>query len=68
MKEYLIWSIEHNSWWKPRKQGYTTLREEAGIYLEDEACIIVWRANKHNLDMPNEALIPYEKKTIRSKK
>lgn len=27
---YLIWSYEHNAWWKPNRWGYTTNIKEAG--------------------------------------
>jgi len=58
-RTYLIWSIEHNAWWKPCKNGYTKLRLEAGKYDFAEALEIVEQANKYrgNNDCPNEAMI-----------
>lgn len=34
---YLIWSNEHNAWWRPESCGYTTFIESAGRYSKDEA-------------------------------
>ena len=36
-KEVLIWSGEHNAYWRPRSSGYTANRSEAGIYSFEEA-------------------------------
>lgn len=44
---YLIWSYEHDKWWKPYSQGYTEDVDEAGRYEEWEAFQIVRSANKH---------------------
>lgn len=58
-KEWLIWSIEHCSWWKANQRGYTKIRDDAGLYTFEEASEIVRDANKHTgRDMPNEALVP----------
>ena len=42
---YAIWSFEHEGWWRPDRFGYTGHKEEAGLYLEDEAIDIVRAAN-----------------------
>jgi hypothetical protein len=56
---YLIWSIEHEAWWKPNKCGYTFDRDEAGRYPFDEAKKIVGTANQYRGDKaPNEAMVP----------
>lgn len=57
-----IWSIEHGRWWKPNRQGYTRLIEEAGIYGKSEADDIVIRANrfKYPNTPPNEAIVPID--------
>lgn len=34
---YLIWSNEHQLWWRPGSAGYTSNVEEAGRYPRDEA-------------------------------
>ena len=60
--KYLIWSIEHNAWWKPREWGYTRLKEEAGIYSKNKALEIVKEANIGDNDVPNEAMILIDKK------
>ena len=52
---YVIWSIEHDAWWRPAKWGYTTVLAEAGVYSEAEARQIVQRANIRSF---NECMIP----------
>jgi hypothetical protein len=37
---YLIWSVEHDAWWRPGRQGYTHDIREAGRYTHREAMII----------------------------
>lgn len=40
---FLIWSFDHNQWWRPNGRGYTCNQSEAGRYtLED--------LKKQNLD------------------
>lgn len=56
-KFWLIWSIEHNAWWKPNSVGYTVLRHEAGTYLYEDALRIVKGANIALHDVPNEAMV-----------
>lgn len=60
-KLYLIWSIEHNGWWMPAERGYTQSRDKAGVYTFERASEIVKSANIHNKDVPNEAMIEFEK-------
>jgi hypothetical protein len=43
---YVIWSFEHDAWWKPHRLGYTLEIEEAGHYSADEANEIVDNANR----------------------
>ncbi len=62
-KEWLIWSIEHNAWWKPNENGYTNVKEGAGRYTYEDALRITKDANKHPMafrDVPNEAMVPYQ--------
>ncbi len=54
---WLIWSIEHNAWWKPAACGYTKNRADAGRYTFDEATAIVKDANFACNETPNEAMI-----------
>ena len=58
---WLLWSIEHQAWWKPDFLGYTTQRAMAGKYSYAVAVNIVLYANIGKHDKPNEAMIPYEK-------
>lgn len=51
----LIWSIEHDAWWRPASMGYTRRLAEAGRYTRPEALAILARAN---LVAVNECLIP----------
>lgn len=34
---YLIWSTEHNAYWRPENTGYTRRQIEAGRYTKEEA-------------------------------
>lgn len=54
---WVIWSMEHEAWWKAGHAGYTLVKAEAGIYGYKEALEIVANANKHTDDYPNEAMI-----------
>ena len=38
---YVIWSFDHQAWWRPNRQGYTTKLAEAGRYSAEEAGQIV---------------------------
>jgi len=55
--KWIIWSIEHGAWWRPRERGYTLHREEAGEYTFEDAVHIVQGANIGEKDVPNEAMI-----------
>lgn len=44
---YVIWSFEHDAWWRRAKWGYTQELAEAGRYPKDEAESIVFKANRH---------------------
>lgn len=59
--KYLIWSFEHNGYWKANQHGYSKLQSEAGLYAKGEAISICKSANIHGL---NEAMIPYIEGTI----
>lgn len=57
---WLIWSIEHHAWWKPKFNGYTNDRNEAGVYSSADAFKVVKSANIGLSDTPNEAMILFE--------
>lgn len=42
---YVIWSREHDAWWRPGRWGYTTNIKEAGHYSLAEAVSITRHAN-----------------------
>lgn len=65
--KWLIWSNEHQGWWRPQQCGYTDHKELAGRYPFEEAMEICINANKHiewehtpdeKVPIPNEAMIP----------
>jgi hypothetical protein len=54
---FVIWSFEHDAWWRPKRWGYTRELAEAGVYSAEESRSIVARAN---LITVNEQAIPLE--------
>jgi hypothetical protein len=52
---FLIWSIEHDAWWRPGWMGYTRELAEAGRYTRAEAEAVLTRANYVTV---NECAIP----------
>lgn len=62
VKEWHIWSIEHDGWWKPNESGYSKDKKEAGLYTFKRACEIVAAANEyvHDLRQINEAMVKAE--------
>lgn len=44
---FLIYSREHNAWWRPDRMGYTRNIEEAGRYSWMVAHAIVFEANRY---------------------
>ena len=59
--KYLIWSNEHEAWWKPVGHGYTINRGDAGYYDLEQAIDICTNANVHLNDTqrPYECIVPY---------
>jgi len=60
--EYLIWSIEHEGWWRPDECGYTAVHTEAGRYTQARADEIVRRARGNECRVPalSVGLTPHE--------
>ena len=50
MKEYLIWSIEHQAFWLESEYGYTRNIHEAGRFTKEQAEKIVKAANIIKID------------------
>lgn len=62
-KHFLIWSIEHNAWWRPDECGYTKRNDQAGVYSQEDAeriCAIHGRRR----DMPGEAMVPVKEEGL----
>ena len=43
--DYVIWSFEHEAWWRPDRRGYTPDLKQAGRYTQADADAIVADAN-----------------------
>jgi len=54
---FLVWSIEHDAWWRPAHYGYTRDIRDAGRYPRDEAREILKNANVVSCE---ECMIPVE--------
>lgn len=52
---YLIWSIEHDAWWRAAEMGYTRSLSDAGVYTPERSRQIVDKANRFSF---NECRIP----------
>ena len=63
---YVIWSIEHDAWWRADAHGYTRELAEAGTYGKERATVIVKQANLFG--RLNECMIPYQCVQARRKK
>ena len=55
---YLIWSNEHQAWWRPGCWGYTIIVSQAGLFPEKEAQAICKEANK--MGKENEVMVSAE--------
>lgn len=54
---WLVWSYEHEAWWRPGRLGYTQSIVLAGHYTRDEAEKIEQDANRY-AETPHEQAIP----------
>lgn len=54
---YVIWSFEHDGWWKPGRWGYTPYLQHAGRYVKAEADEIVTRANRYSATVNEVAVL-----------
>jgi hypothetical protein len=52
--KYLIYSREHNAWWRPNSRGYTSRESDAGRYGYDEANRTCVGAGLDDRDAVNE--------------
>lgn len=48
-KEFIIYSTEHQAWWKKNKFGYTSHIEMAGVFSYEEAIKICTDSNRLNI-------------------
>jgi len=53
--DVVIWSVEHEGWWRPNRLGYTDTLADAGRYTREDADEIVEDANRLEF---NECAIP----------
>lgn len=56
--KFLIWSFEHQGWWKPDARGYCKEKQSAGRYDLPEAIEICLSANGSS-EYREEAMVPY---------
>jgi hypothetical protein len=58
--KFLIWSNEHDRWWKSNANGYTEYEDQAGLFSFNEAATICLDANKYQMPnaKPNEMMFP----------
>ncbi len=54
---WLVWSVEHNAWWKSDESGYTKEVSEAGRYTIAQARFICLRANQVCGNTPQETIV-----------
>lgn len=59
--DYVIWSFEHDAWWKPGRSGYTQDLYQAGLYTAEDAARIVEDANRfiEPGEKPNEEFMKW---------
>lgn len=55
---WLIWSNEHNAYWRANELGYTPNLYEAGNYTLEKAIAICSKANYRPDIPPNECIVP----------
>ena len=62
--KYLVWSNEHDSWWRDAHCGYTSKLEDAGRYTLKEAEEICIGANfwQNERSKPSESIVPDSKR------
>lgn len=69
-QEFLIWSFDHDGWWRPNENGYAEEMQQAGRYTLEQALSICTEANRSfhagYSEMPNEAMIPAPSKESES--
>lgn len=61
----MVWSFEHDAWWRPDHCGYTNEEEQAGLYPRKEAEEICRKANHNSLNEEIVEIEPDLKKQIR---
>jgi hypothetical protein len=60
MGQWVIFSIEHQAWWKAGWLGYTRRLAEAGVYDDEESEAILARANNPAVGRFHEVRIAIE--------
>jgi len=54
--DWLIWSYQHNAWWRPGRMGYTHDPNKVGRYTVTEALAICNEANRYSRQI-NETMV-----------
>ena len=70
-KEWLVWSVQHNAWWKHDGWGYTKKYSEAKRFTYKQACAICrtggFRRSSalthRDIRVPNETMILAQEET-----
>ena len=57
-RRFLIWSNEHQAYWRPNRAGYTERASDAGLYPQNEAIEICEAASHGSKGTPNETMLP----------
>jgi hypothetical protein len=55
-RTFVIWSFEHNAWWRPGRCGYTPHLPHAGRYTHADADEIVTNANRYAKEVEEQAI------------
>ena len=58
IQHWLIWSKEHQGWWRSAECGYSADVSEAGCYSAEDALRICEKANRYSDGVIHEIAVP----------